>query len=202
MVFVMDIAAYILVAILFFAEFQYCMPSVERMLHLTEIKQEDALVLPTDKNLLNWPSAGHIKFNNVEMKYREELEPAVKDITFEIEPGMKVGIVGRTGAGKSSILQSLFRLIDLSNGTVEIDGVNIKSVGLHTLRTKIGYIPQQPFLFSGTVTENLDPFKLRTEEEIVSVLKKTYLWDYISTLNGELEHNIWDPNLTFSQGGK
>lgn len=69
------------------------------------------------------------------MKYREDLEPAVNDVTFEIEPGMKVGIVGRTGAGKSSILQSLFRLIDLSNGTVEVDGVDIKEVGLHTLRT-------------------------------------------------------------------
>ena len=136
------------------------------------------------------------------MRYREDLEPAVNDVSFEIEPGMKVGIVGRTGAGKSSILQSLFRLIDLSDGTVEIDGVNIKEVGLHTLRTKIGYIPQQPFLFSGTVTENLDPFHHRTDEEIISVLKKTYLWDYVSTLNGELDHQIYDPNLTFSQGGK
>lgn len=92
------------------------------------------------------------------MKYREELDPAVNNVTFEIEPGMKVGVVGRTGAGKSSILQTLFRLNDLSEGSIEIDGVNIKSVGLHTLRQHIGYIPQQAFLFSGTVSENLDPF--------------------------------------------
>lgn len=90
---------------------------------------------PGDELLKGWPHSGHIKFNSVQMKYREDLEPAVNDVTFEIEPGMKVGIVGRTGAGKSSILQSLFRLIDLSNGTVEIDGVDIKEVGLHTLRT-------------------------------------------------------------------
>ena len=118
------------------------------------------------------------------MKYREDLDPAVDDVSFEIEPGMKVGIVGRTGAGKSSILQSLFRLIDLSSGTVEIDGINIKEVGLHTLRTKVGYIPQQPFLFSGTVRENLDPFGLKSDDEIIAVLKKTYLWDYIATMDG------------------
>lgn len=104
MVFVMDIAAYILVAILFYAEFQYCMPSVERMLGLTEIKQEDELVKPGDEKLVNWPEQGKIKFVNMTMKYREDLEPAVNKVTFEIEPGMKVGIVGRTGAGKSSIL--------------------------------------------------------------------------------------------------
>lgn len=132
------------------------------------------------------------------MKYKEEMEPAVNDVTFDIEPGMKVGIVGRTGAGKSSILQSLFRLIELSGGCVEIDGVNIAEVGLHTLRKNIGYISQTPFLFSGTVSENLDPFNQRTDEEIIAVLKKTYLWDYISTLDNDLEHQIHDPNLTFS----
>lgn len=74
------------------------------MLHLTDIKQEDALVLPTDKDLVDWPHSGAIKFCNATMKYKEELDPAVNDVTFEIQPGMKVGIVGRTGAGKSSIL--------------------------------------------------------------------------------------------------
>ncbi len=81
-----------------------------------------------------WPYEGRIKFNSMTMKYREDLDPAVNEVSFEIEPGMKVGIVGRTGAGKSSILQSLFRLVDLSGGSVEIDGVDIKTVGLHTLR--------------------------------------------------------------------
>jgi ATP-binding cassette subfamily C (CFTR/MRP) protein 4 len=128
------------------------------MLQLTEIDIEDDLVKPNDAALKDWPSQGKIKFHNMTMKYREDLEPAVNGVTFEIEPGMKVGIVGRTGAGKSSILQSLFRLIELSDGHVEIDGVDIKTVGLHTLRKNIGYIPQTPFLFSGTVSENLDPF--------------------------------------------
>lgn len=88
----------------------------------------------TDEDLEGWPHSGGIKFKGVTMRYKEDMEPAVNDVTFEIDPGMKVGIVGRTGAGKSSILQSLFRLIDLSGGSVEIDGVNIAEVGLHTLR--------------------------------------------------------------------
>lgn len=153
------------------------------MIALTEIKQEDALVKPGDERLTDWPQQGKIKFVNMTMKYRDDLEPAVNGVSFEIEQGMKVGIVGRTGAGKSSILQSLFRLIELSDGHVEIDGVDIKSIGLHTLRSKIGYIPQAPFLFSGTVSENLDPFDKRTDDEIIDVLKKTYLWDYVQTLD-------------------
>ena len=80
------------------------------------------------------------------MKYRENLEPSIRDLTFKIQPRMKVGIVGRTGAGKSSILQALFRLSELSEGDIIIDGQNIKDLGLHILRQNIAYIPQQPFL--------------------------------------------------------
>lgn len=141
MVFVMDISEYILVAILFYSEFNYCVPSVERMLQLTDIRQEDELRLPSDEGLKSWPFKGQIKFKEMTMKYREELQPAVNNVSFEIEPGMKVGVVGRTGAGKSSILQSLFRLVDLHSGSVEIDEVDIKTVGLHTLRQSISYIP-------------------------------------------------------------
>lgn len=80
------------------------------------------------------------------MRYRPTLEPSVRNLNFDIQAGMKVGIVGRTGAGKSSILQILFRLVDPSEGSVEIDGVDIKDVGLHLLRKNIAYIPQTPFL--------------------------------------------------------
>lgn len=80
------------------------------------------------------------------MKYRENLEPAVRNLTFEVQSGMKVGIVGRTGSGKSSILQILFRLVDSCEGSILIDGVDLKTIGLHRLRQAIGYIPQSPFL--------------------------------------------------------
>lgn len=101
------------------------------------------------------------------MKYRDELEPSIRDLNFKAYPGMRVGIVGRTGAGKSSILQALFRLIELSEGKCEIDGVDTKNVGLHQLRHNIAFIPQSPFLLQGTIQENLDPFKDLGIEEIV-----------------------------------
>lgn len=102
-----------------------------------------------DKNLkkMDWPKQGEVKFNNVWMKYRPGLEPSIKGLDCKIQPGMKVGIVGRTGAGKSSILQALFRLVELDmeekdkDGLIEIDGVNLAEVGLHQLRKNIAFIP-------------------------------------------------------------
>jgi len=100
------------------------------------------------------------------MSYREGIEPSINNLSFKIEAGMKVGIVGRTGSGKSSILQALFRLCDLSEGKIVIDDVDVKDVGLHLLRKNIAFIPQSPFLLQGTIRENLDPFDELTENEI------------------------------------
>jgi len=102
---------------------------------------EDELEKPGDKDE-DWPSKGGLKFENVTMRYRDNLEPSVQDLSFEVQAGMKIGIVGRTGAGKSSILQTLFRLIDRYEGNITIDGKNIRDVGLHLLRKNIAYIPQ------------------------------------------------------------
>jgi len=109
------------------------------------------LVKPGDKALTHdsanqelsqvWPSKGEIEFSNVTMRYRETLEPSLKNLSFKVQPKMKVGIVGRTGAGKSSILQALFRLCELSEGTICIDGRNIADLGLHLLRKSIAFIP-------------------------------------------------------------
>ena len=92
------------------------------------------------------------------MKYREDLEPALRNLDITIESGMKIGIVGRTGAGKSSILQVLFRLTELNRGKIFIDGQDIKELGLHIVRQNIAFIPQTPFLLQGTIRENIDPF--------------------------------------------
>ena len=106
------------------------------------------------------------------MRYRDTLEPSVKDLSFDIKPGMKIGVVGRTGAGKSSILQILFRLVDPYKGKVLIDGRDITSVGLPYLRKNIGYIPQTPFVIQASVRENLDPFGERSDTEIWEVLEQ------------------------------
>mmetsp|Transcript_44088 Transcript_44088/g.58515 ORF Transcript_44088/g.58515 Transcript_44088/m.58515 type:complete len:108 (+) Transcript_44088:973-1296(+) len=106
------------------------------------------------------------------MSYRKSLEPSIRNLSFNVQPGMKIGIVGRTGAGKSSILQVLFRLSDLTEGSVKIDGVDIREVGLHLLRQSIAFIPQQPFLIQGTVRENLDPFHKMPDSEVLHVLRE------------------------------
>ncbi len=115
------------------------------------------------------------------MRYREGLDPALKNVSFKVQSGMKVGIVGRTGSGKSSILQVLFRLIKLECGQIEIDNVDISEVGLHLLRQNVGFIPQMPFLLQGTLYENLDPFNDHTLEEVEDALQKVQLLRYVKT---------------------
>jgi ABC-type multidrug transport system fused ATPase/permease subunit len=142
------------------------------MVQYTQLDQEDELIRALDKSLKDksWPNKGEIELKNVTMRYREGIEPSIKDLSFKVQAGMKVGIVGRTGSGKSSILQALFRLCDLSEGTIKIDGVDIKDVGLHELRQNIAFIPQSPFLLQGTIRENLDPFEELTTQEVQQIL--------------------------------
>lgn len=132
-------------------------PKVDK--EATEIERLEArnkiLKKHADKS---WPPRGEIVFKGATMRYRPTLEPSVKDLNFTVQPCMKVGIVGRTGAGKSSILQALFRLCELCDGQIIIDGQDIKEIGLHLLRKGIAYIPQLPFLLQGTIRKNLDPF--------------------------------------------
>ena len=121
------------------------------------------------------------------MRYRETLEPSLKGLSFMVKPRMKVGIVGRTGAGKSSILQALFRLVELSAGSIEIDGVNIAQLGLHLLRKGIAYIPQQPFLLAGTIRENIDPSQTGDDDEIWKVLDEVSLGSLVRGMNDQLD---------------
>ena len=113
---------------------------------------------------------------------------------------MKVGIVGRTGAGKSSILQILFRLSELSKGAVKIDGVNISDIGLHMLRQSIAFIPQQPFLLQGTVRENLDPFNEKSDEEVWQVLREVKLEQAVKDLKGGIMTAVTESSSLFSVG--
>ena len=119
--------------------------AVERIKeYSSEVKQEALWVLPTENNvaLKNWPSVGEIVFKDLKMRYQEDLEPILKGISFKVNGGEKVGIVGRTGAGKSSITLSLFRIIEPADGAILIDGVDISQIGLHTLRSRLTIIPQ------------------------------------------------------------
>lgn len=132
--------------------------SVERVLTYSEIAQEAPPEIPSNRPDPQWPSGGAIEFRNVVLRYREGLELVLQDTTFDVKPSEKIGIVGRTGAGKSSLMVALFRLVELTSGSILIDGVDISQIGLHDLRSKLSMIPQDPTLFEGTVRFNLDPF--------------------------------------------
>ena len=134
------------------------MVSMERVHQLTAIAPEAPLTTPLDQSLDLWPASGSIHFQDVSLRYRPNTPVVLKGLDFQVEGGEKVGIVGRTGSGKSSIVQALFRIVELQRGAIYIDGVNIVGVGLSKLRSAMTLIPQDPLLFKGTMQNNLDPF--------------------------------------------
>lgn len=180
------------------------MTCAQRVVQYSDLESEDDVEKPGDKKLkdANWPQNGRIEFHNATMKYRETLEPSIKNVSFVAQSGMKVGIVGRTGAGKSSILQALFRLCELEEGKVIIDGQNTRELGLHILRKSIAFIPQTPFLLQGTIRENLDPFNQKSDEQVHKVLKEVNLYDHIMKMEQKFETIVTESNNLFSVGQK
>ena len=151
------------------------MNSVERVKEYVEVEQEAKAIIDEARPAGNWPSQGAIQFMNYTTQYRPDLEPVLKDLTFSIQPGERVGIVGRTGAGKSSLALALFRGLEAVEGKIVIDDVDIGLIGLQDLRQAITIVPQDPTLFTGTVRSNLDPFNLFTDEEIFATLRRVQL---------------------------
>uniref|UniRef100_A0A8C2GQ42 Multidrug resistance-associated protein 1 n=1 Tax=Cyprinus carpio TaxID=7962 RepID=A0A8C2GQ42_CYPCA len=147
-----------------------------------------------------WPTTGHIEIRNFGLRYREDLELAISDISVNIEGGEKVGIVGRTGAGKSSLTLGLFRIIEAAQGEICIDGVNIAKLGLHELRSRITIIPQDPVLFSGSLRMNLDPFDGYTDEEVWRALELAHLKNFVSGLPDKLNHECSEGGENLSLG--
>lgn len=182
------------------AELENQMTSVERVIEYTETPPEPPLETPEKfKPTTEWPSKGKIEFDDFKMRYSPEEPLVLKDLNFIIEPKEKIGIVGRTGAGKSSIIQSVFRLA-CNEGVIKIDGLNIENLGLHYLRSRISIIPQDPVLFSGTLRYNLDPFEEKTDAEMWKSLEDVELSSYVSTLIGGLNCRMYDGGSNFSMG--
>ncbi|CCM00202.1 uncharacterized protein FIBRA_02230 [Fibroporia radiculosa] len=155
--------------------------AVERVQYYTQLPSEGETTMPNDPSPA-WPEQGRIRFENVELAYREGLPLVLKGVTFTVHPGEKIGIVGRTGAGKSSLLQALFRIVNTQGGIIEIDGYNIRDIGLDTLRGQLALVPQDALLFKGTLRQNLsmkgppsDPQGIRADAELISALKRTWL---------------------------
>uniref|UniRef100_A0A3B4F4P8 Multidrug resistance-associated protein 1 n=1 Tax=Pundamilia nyererei TaxID=303518 RepID=A0A3B4F4P8_9CICH len=147
-----------------------------------------------------WPTNGCIEMRNFGLRYRQDLDLAIRNITISINGGEKVGIVGRTGAGKSSLTLGLFRIIEAAEGQIFIDGVDIAKLGLHELRSRITIIPQDPVLFSGSLRMNLDPFDSYTDEEVWRALEFSHLKTFVSSLPNKLNHDCSEGGENLSVG--
>ncbi|KAF9436471.1 hypothetical protein BGZ76_003902 [Entomortierella beljakovae] len=225
-----------------YCDFQTQLVSVERVVEYTDMKTEapdhtDAYIPP------NWPSHGRIQFKHYSTRYREGLDLVLKDISLEILPGERVGIVGRTGAGKSSLTLALFRILETANsywakasdntgrgsevsildgrsrdedededslasltgqdgegGSIEIDGIDISTIGLEDLRKSLAIIPQEPTLFAGTLRMNLDPFLEMQDADLWGALERSHLKAYIQSLPGGLSYEVSQNGENFSVG--
>lgn len=145
------------------------MISVERILQFSTIPSEAPLVIQDCRPTPEWPSEGKIELNNLHIQYDPAAPIVLKGVTCVFPGHKKIGIVGRTGSGKSTMVRALFRAVEPLRGCIVIDGVNISNIGLHDLRSKLGIIPQDPTLFLGTVRTNLDPLEEQTDEELWEV---------------------------------
>jgi ABC-type multidrug transport system fused ATPase/permease subunit len=149
--------------------------SVERIREYLELPSEAPQIMEHCRPPKNWPHLGTIKVENLTVRYAEGYTPVLKNITFGVGSGEKVGIVGATGAGKSTLALSFFRFLESSSGCIKIDGLDINQIGLTDLREALTIIPQDPILFNGTIRQNLDPGKIHSEAAIYHALRQVHL---------------------------
>ncbi|XP_059158170.1 multidrug resistance-associated protein 1-like isoform X2 [Physella acuta] len=174
--------------------------SAERILEYSELKNEAPWSNPEVKLPKPWPQDGQVDLDDLQIRYREGLELVLKGITCQLKAGEKVGIVGRTGAGKSSLSVALFRLVEPAAGTLSIDQQNISQIGLHDLRKNITILPQDPVIFSGTLRMNLDPAELFTENQLWEALEHAHLKDFVLTLPAKLDYECGEGGQNLSMG--
>ncbi|KAL9693210.1 hypothetical protein quinque_012495 [Culex quinquefasciatus] len=182
------------------AELENQMTSVERVLEYSTLEPEPEVTEPAAENIPEcWPQQGGIAFRNVSLRYSPRAEPVLKDLSFEIKPKERIGIVGRTGAGKSSIIQALFRLAP-ATAAIEIDQIRIGSVPLRRHRGAISIIPQEPVIFSGSLRHNLDPFGTLEDGQIWRALEQVELRQAVQATGGGLDTKMTEGGTNFSAG--
>ncbi|KAJ1718382.1 hypothetical protein LPJ53_006549, partial [Coemansia erecta] len=181
-----------------YTEVENSMIQLERVVEYAHLPSEAPEIIEDRRPTGPWPEQGMVEFKGYSTRYREGLDLVLKDLSFRVEPRQKVGIVGRTGAGKSSLTLALFRIIEAAGGKVLIDGEDIAQYGLYDVRSKLSIIPQDPVLFAGTVRENLDPFGMYADHEIWQALEHAHLADVVRSKDEGLEFIVTQGGENFS----
>ncbi|KAK3009966.1 hypothetical protein RJ639_012358 [Escallonia herrerae] len=174
--------------------------SVERILQYTAIPSEPPLVIESNRPERYWPSHGEIDICSLQVRYAPHMPLVLRGLTCTFGGGTKTGIVGRTGSGKSTLIQTLFRIVEPAAGHIVIDGINISSIGLHDLRSRLSIIPQDPTMFEGTVRSNIDPLEEYSDEQIWEVLDKCQLGDEVRKKEGKLDSTVNENGENWSMG--
>ncbi|KAI9235563.1 MAG: hypothetical protein BYD32DRAFT_420917 [Podila humilis] len=179
------------------------MNSVERVSEYMDLPQEPAAVIEGSRPPAGWPNNGEIEVENLVMQYSPEDPPVIRDVSFHVKPREKIGIVGRTGAGKSTLAVAFFRFMELTAGKIIVDGIDISKLGVHDLRSSLTIIPQDPVLFIGTIRSNLDPFNEHDDAALWATLKRVHLISedgMESNSFGNLDSEVHENGNNFSQG--
>uniref|UniRef100_A0A452ZEM9 ABC transporter C family member 3 n=1 Tax=Aegilops tauschii subsp. strangulata TaxID=200361 RepID=A0A452ZEM9_AEGTS len=176
------------------------MISMERILQYMTIPSEPPLTISESRPDCRWPTKGEIELRNLHVKYAPHLPLVLKGVTCTFSGGMKTGIVGRTGGGKSTLIQTLFRIVDPCIGQILIDGVDISTIGLHDLRTRLSIIPQDPVMFEGTLRSNIDPLDEYSDEQIWEALDCCHLGDEVRKNELKLDSTVTENGENWSAG--
>ncbi|KAI7379507.1 ATP-binding cassette glutathione S-conjugate transporter, partial [Hortaea werneckii] len=174
--------------------------SVERVLEYARLPSEAPEIISKQRPPNSWPSKGGVSFDGYSTRYREGLDLVLKNVNLDIKSHEKIGVVGRTGAGKSSLTLALFRLIEPTSGDITIDDLSTSSMGLLDLRRRLAIIPQDAALFEGTIRDNLDPGHVHDDTELWSVLDHARLRDHVASMDGQLDAQLNEGGSNLSQG--
>ncbi|XP_062568069.1 multidrug resistance-associated protein 1-like [Saccostrea cucullata] len=182
------------------SEMEMNIVSAERVEEFTRLQPEAEWIEPKNRPSPTWPETGKVEFKSYTTRYRAGLDLVLRGLDCVIKGGEKIGVVGRTGAGKSSMTQALFRLIEPAGGDIRIDDMSISSIGLHDLRSKITILPQDPVIFSGSIRSNLDPLERFSDQDLWVAIERAHMKDFVTSCVGQLDYECGEGGQNFSVG--
>lgn len=183
-----------------FSDLESRMTSVERLQFYCDLVPEKNYLGEAIEIDEQWPSSGSLEFKNVSLRYADHLPLVLKNVSFKIKSGSRVGLIGRTGSGKSTIFQSVYRFVDIASGEILLDGKSIHQIPLKLVRKSLAVIPQDPALFMGSLRSNIDRYNQVSDDEIWKVLKKVSMDDFVRQLPNQLEFKVAENGANLSQG--